>query len=199
MVMSSQTGLREPKIAVDPEASTWAGSVIAGFVGGIAFIAYLTLASWLGGRGFWRPLELIGGVVPAFRPVGHGFQLGPVLVGLIVHMGLSGALGLMYGAVVRGFPKAARAAGGEFFMGLAFGLIVWMVAGLWLGPMIDPPIRFVPPGHWFFAHALYGVVAGETMYALLRNQDIAAMRRPRADEVTRAEGPRGPPEIRPFG
>lgn len=155
--------------SLDRHDSWWAGALVSGFVGGLAMAGYLALAFWLGGIGFWRPLQLIGAVSPSFQPPGYGFHFWPVVLGFVVHMATAGLLGLLYGSLVRGSPRLSHDGGSELFLGLAFGIAAWLVSGLWLGPLVDPFLRYFSPGHWFFGHALFGIGTGLTFYALLHD------------------------------
>jgi hypothetical protein len=174
MATQARTDMRDKDLSHASSADTgeawWAGAIVSGLVGGIAMLGYLSLAFWMSGLGFWRPVQLIGGIVPAFQPPGYGFHFWPIVAGLVVHMAIAGVLGLLYGALIRGAPRLAQDGGSELFLGLAFGIASWLVVGLWFGPMADSMLRFFSPGHWFFGHALFGIGTGLTFYAVIHDR-----------------------------
>lgn len=151
------------------DRSFWGRCLAAGLWGGVALGAYLMMATLLNGPGFWWPMNLIGATVPALGPPGPMFAWGATLTGLGLHLFTSACWGLVYGAVLRWLvPAFGRTWSGATSMGIGYGLFVWVVMGLFLGPLLDPAMRLVPPVDFFIAHVAYGLVTAWVLKAWIR-------------------------------
>lgn len=159
----------------------WGKAAAAGAIGGLVMGLYLMGATALMGGGFWTPMNLIGGTFAAFRPVGEVFSAGPSLVGTLMHLVTAAAFGLIYGGLaLTFFENGLSKMGTAAVSGLLYGAAVYLVMGLFVGPMIDPLITAMPPINYFVSHLIYGLV---TAFAL------AMMSRRRTDVTIEHEPP----------
>lgn len=148
---------------------------LAGMAGGAVMAMWSMVALWLTGAGFWTPLNLIANTIWHGAPVTAAFGVGAAALGLLIHMMMSMALGIMLAVAVRAFP---RLAGGRITLamtGMAFGLAVWAVTQYWLWPAIDAAAAagFTP---WVFAigHLMFGAVTALAVGAALARRPVAA-------------------------
>ena len=113
------------------------------------------------GTGFWTPLNLIAHTFWRSVPLGGVLSWPGLLIGMVVHLAMSIALGMALAVPVTAIGGWATTTAGGVLAGMAFGLIVWLVMQYLVWDAIDPAAaeRFTP---WVFAlgHLLYGLVTG---------------------------------------
>ena len=84
-----------------------------------------------------------------------------LLIGMVVHLAMSIALGIALAVLLTAIGGWATTTAGGVLVGMAFGLIVWLVMQYLVWDAIDPAAaeRFTP---WVFAigHLMYGLVTG---------------------------------------
>lgn len=99
-----------------------------------------------------------------------GFALVPVLVGMMVHMMLSGGLGAMFAWTS---SRMRGGTGGLILRAVVASLVVWLVADFLILPLINPIMTRVFPD-WLFAvvHVVYGLGPGG--YLAVRGRRAAA-------------------------
>jgi hypothetical protein len=156
--------------------SWWQKAALAGLYGGIAMALYAMVISWALGHGFWRPLDMIGGTVPAFRTQGGGLWQG-TLTGLAIHLVSSVAWGLIYGAVVAAAarlvaPQLGRSWFNALFLGLAFGALSYVGTGVLVGPLMDPALAWMDAYPFFVAHIVFGLVTALAFTGLVRRPNV---------------------------
>jgi hypothetical protein len=146
----------------------WFRCVIAGLIGGVAMAAYLMLVHGLGGPGAWYPINVIGAMVPAYRPPGVMYASDPSLSGAFLHLFTSAVWGALYGFLLMYLtPRQNRSPGRASLVGLGWGVVFYLFSGLVIGPALDPAIAQLNPVHWAIAHLIYGVVTGLSLHALV--------------------------------
>lgn len=166
----------------------WAKCAVAGIVGGLAMGAYEMMATALTGGGFWAPLNMIGATLPAFRPPAVGFVAGPTLSGLMLHMIASAFWGLVYGALVLAVaPRFGRTWPSESVLGLVYGVGVWIVMGLFIGPLLDPVMRMAPPVNFFIGHVVYGLVVAWVLTGWTQRRELSLIFAPEVPAERGAE------------
>jgi hypothetical protein len=137
---------------------------VAGVVGGAAMSVLISSARLLG---LPMNLAMLLGTMTGLAP-----GAGTWLVGLAMHLVISGLIGMLYGV---GFEHVARRSGA--LPGIVFSLVHIVVAGLAMGmlPSIHPLIPELVPAPGAFMshvgegaviafvafHAIYGAVVGE--------------------------------------
>ncbi len=149
---------------------------LAGAVGGMVMAMWSMIVLWAAHAGFWEPLNLIAHTFWRAAPLGSEFSFGAAVLGLIVHMMMSMVLGVVFalGAQrIRG--QAATLAG----IGMAFGLVVWVLMQYIVWPIVDADAAeaFTP---WVFAvgHAMFGATTGLVVGALFKEAAGGTLGRP---------------------
>ena len=136
---------------------------LAGMAGGVVMAMWSMLALAASGHGFFTPVNLIAHTIWNGAPLGGGFALGALALGMVVHLATSMMIGVGIAVVVQrlGADRARGAA-----LGMAAGLGVWLVNQYVVWPALDSVAagRFTP---WVFAlgHVMFGVVAGAAAVA----------------------------------
>lgn len=134
---------------------------LGGLAGGVVMAMWSMIVMWLIGVGFWTPLNLMAHTFWPSAPLDATFRPAALAIGLVVHLMMSVALGLVLAILVRAAGRIAASWAGLAAVGMAYGLVVWLVNQFVIWPMIDPLAAqaFTP---WVFAvgHLMYGLVAG---------------------------------------
>jgi len=154
---------------------------LAGMAGGVVMAMWSMLALAASGHGFFTPVNLIAHTIWHGAPLGGGFVLGALALGMVVHMATSMMLGV-------GIAVAAQRLGADrtrgAVLGMAAGLGVWLVNQYAVWPVLDSAAsdRFTP---WVFAlgHVMFGVVAGAAAVSATRT----AGREPTRTSVVRPQ------------
>ncbi len=130
---------------------------LAGLVGGVVMAMWSMVVLAATGAGFWTPVNLIAHTIWRGAPTDGSFSIGALLLGLLVHMVMSVAFGVVLATL------ATRLAGtlpALLAAGMTFGLVLWLVNQYVIWPAIDETAAqaFTP---WVFAagHLLFGLVA----------------------------------------
>jgi hypothetical protein len=55
-------------------------------------------------------------------------------------------------------------------VGLSWGLVVWLLMGVIIGPALDPALREAHPTHYLVAHLLYGLCSVVVLRAWMGRQ-----------------------------
>ncbi|MDB5097204.1 MAG: conserved hypothetical rane spanning protein [Cyanobacteria bacterium RYN_339] len=178
----------------------WNRAALAGLAGGTAMALYQMIISAAMGHGLWRPLNLIGGVIPYFRPpapglAAPGFWPGTT-VGAALHLMMSMGWGLLYGVMVAAIaayfaPPIARSWFFGLFVGLGWGVVSYVAMGMIVGPALDPALNWVDGYPFFVAHVVFGLVTALTFTALVRQPRVTVTFAPDAAAVERTPSGRG--------
>ena len=146
------------------------GGALAGLAGGVAMAVVAALISAWMGQDIWHESKRIAAIVlgPAAL-VGSGFELGPVLVGTLIHLFVSALLGAIFGIVTRRWLHLTSDFGTPVLAGLIYGLLIWMVAYFIVLPLLNPALLEVYAPAFIIQHVAYGVVLG-LVYMWLRPQ-----------------------------
>jgi hypothetical protein len=159
----SQTA-RTPEAAVADETTArgnWRGAAGDGIVAGIVMGVLMA--------------ALMPGALDAAIPALYGLEGG--FVGVTAHLAHAAVLGVVFAAVVRfgNLERFADSAGTSAGLGLAYGVVLWVVTGsvvlpAWLGAV---GFAGAPPVPTFdttslLTHAAYGVVLGALYPSLKR-------------------------------
>ncbi|HEY9721282.1 MAG TPA: hypothetical protein V6D47_04665 [Oscillatoriaceae cyanobacterium] len=167
-------------------AEWWGMSALAGLIGG-AFMALYEMLYFLSTYGvFWLPMNMVGAIIPGFRPPLPTFNAGPTLTGICLHLILAAVWGLIYGVVVAAlFPLAARTWRGAVLLGLGWGTVVWAAMALMLSQIVLPYFYIVEnPAMLWIGNLVYGVASALFLYALERRHRVVVTFFP---ELTEAE------------
>lgn len=159
----------------------WGRALLAGLLAGAAFALCMMIVNGLLGQGFsWYP-NAVAAVLPAFRPAAQGFAGWATLLGLLLHLIVGMGWALVYTALVLTFaPKLVHHWGLATWLGIVFGLLLWLGFGLWFAPFFDPAVFGQVPEVFYVAHVVYGVTLVWSLAVLVPENEIAVASRARA-------------------
>ncbi|MBI3537803.1 MAG: hypothetical protein HY070_09630 [Chloroflexi bacterium] len=123
--------------------------LLSGLVAGAVMAMYLVTSVWLAGD---SPLALLA-----------RFDLSPnpnALTGALVHVGVSGVYGVIFGMITLKFWNRARARGWFWIAGIIFGLILFWLSQNVLLPNSKSALATLPFWQFGLAHLVYGTVLG---------------------------------------
>lgn len=171
MSLSTSPSTLKPRSAVSPLPDVIGlGGALAGLAGGVAMAVVAALITAWMGQDIWHESKRIAAIVygPAAL-ASPGFDLGPVLVGSLIHLLVSALLGAIFGIVTRRWLRLTSDFGTPVLAGLIYGLMVWMVAYFVVLPILNPALLEVYAPAFIIQHVVYGVVTG-LVYMWLRPQ-----------------------------
>lgn len=146
------------------------GGAIAGLIGGLAMAIVGAIISASLGGDIWLEAKQIAAVVygpaAAAQP---GFAAGPVLVGTLLHLIVSTALGALFSIVTRRIFHLTSEFGTLLMAGLIYGMLIWLVSYFAVLPLINPLLRETYAPGFIVQHLVYGAVTG-LVYTWLRPQ-----------------------------
>lgn len=147
-------------------ADTFSALLIAGVLGGLAEILWVTLYAQL------SPInaadvsrQIVASVIPSMADI----MLAPWL-GIAIHLVLSILLALLFGALV--WQPITRARPPEYTMTAAtlFLIFVWMINFFLVLPRLNPVfVTLMPYSVTFFSKLLFGLTAGAWLYHFQKN------------------------------
>lgn len=160
-----------------PRIDAWVKhGLVGGVVAGIVFAMFeMVMAAILNGTGaFFTPLRMIAGIVLGQQALQPGYSLATViLAGLILHMMLSAAFGLVFAGVLRSVPVLTASPATVLLATTVAGIGLWLVnfyviasiAGwAWFPTRANPVVQL-------FAHTLFfGAVLGLYLNAAARRR-----------------------------
>ena len=170
--------------------SWWGKTALAGVIGAVAFGLYVMIAAAMaaGANAFWQPMNLIGATVPAFSPPAVGFEAGPSLTGMAIHLAMGAVWGLIYGAIAAAaFPRALHKMGASTLAGLGLGLTAYVITGLILGPLVNPSLALAEPINYFIGHMVFGFVTAWALTAMTNRREVEITRAPSRIRVEKRE------------
>jgi hypothetical protein len=154
-------------------ATWWFKSAAAGVVGGLAMALSWNIGSALSGRGFWTPINTVGTTMPAGEAIATTF--GAVsITGAFLHALTSMCWGIVFG-VFLGLvvPHFARSQSRSVLAGLGFGVGVFVIMGLIVGPLLNPAVTSINWVNYFIGHLVFGAVTGLSLYVMARRRELA--------------------------
>jgi len=169
MDLSTSPSTREPQSAASPIPDVIGlGGAIAGLAGGVAMAVVAALLSASMGQDIWHESKRIAAIVYGPAALAQpGFDLGPVLVGTLIHLIVAALLGAIFGIVTRRWLHLTSDFGTPVLAGLIYGLMIWMVAYFVVLPLLDPALMELYAPAFIIQHVVYGVVLG-LVYMWLR-------------------------------
>ena len=127
MSVSTPSSALKPQSSASPLPDVIGlGGAIAGLAGGVAMAVVAALLSASMGQDIWHEPKRIAAIVygPAALAA-SGFDLGPVLVGTLIHLLVSALLGAIFGIVTRRWLHLTSDFGTPVMAGLVYGLLIW--------------------------------------------------------------------------
>lgn len=133
---------------------------LPGLIAGVVFLAIALLTGALSTT-VWAMPEAIARTMGVSAPIGYGFALGPLLIGVVVHLVLSIALGAAFTAIslwlrLRGWVLVVAAA---VFVSIETAVALWVV----LHNMLSAAVF----SYYLSAIPWWGSVLGHYAYALV--------------------------------
>jgi hypothetical protein len=159
---------RQPVVSPLPDV-IGLGGALAGLAGGLAMAIVAALLSASIGQDIWHEPKRIAAVVYGPAVASPGFELGPVLVGTLIHLLVSALLGAIFGIVTRRWLHLTSDFGTPVLAGLIYGLMIWMAAYFVVLPLLNPMLLEVYAPAFIIQHVTYGIVTG-LVYMWLRPQ-----------------------------
>lgn len=137
--------------------SSWlVNGLMMGVVAGIVFILFEMIMAAILGDGFFAPLRMIGAIVlgpDALLPT-YSVTVA-ALVGIVVHLVLSGTFGLIFGLIASSI-RFVRASGLSLVIAATvFGILLWLVNFYVIAPMAFPWFGMANPYVQFVSHAFF--------------------------------------------
>ncbi len=147
--MNTQT-LEKPRLHA-------AAAVVAGLIAGAVFMVLemIMVPMFLGGSP-WGPPRMIAAIAmgPDVLPPPGSFDLGILIVAMMIHLALSIVLAFAFAFIAKG-----RSMGTAIMIGAVFGLVVYLVHFFGMTAVFP---WFAGARNWVstFAHLMFGVVLG---------------------------------------
>lgn len=136
---------------------------IAGLAGGVAMMLAGLLLSLVSGQSIWLPLRCIAALVlGAAAMADSGLHLAPVAVGTAIHLLTAVVFGILFRLVCQRIGHPPTRAGVPLLLGLAYGLLLWLIAIVCIVPRLDTWLAEIAPLTFFLQHLVYGGVLGLT-------------------------------------
>jgi hypothetical protein len=123
----------------------------------------------------WLQLKVIASVVlgPAVAAQ-LGVVAGPIIIGALIQLGLVALLGALFELAMRRIAHRPFAYGLPEVTGLAYGLLLWLVAFFVVIPMLAPLLLQIYPPALLIQYLVYGAVTG-LLYSMLRPQPYSSL------------------------
>ncbi|GEM_PF-1533180 len=133
----------------------------AGYVMGMVAM----VVSWIHDWGLWVPFNDIAGIFNIqLAAAGTAFSLSALIVSILIHFGLSLAFGVGFAALYSGLLKLNYIPGLPTSIGLASGLVTWLLARFVALPILGSELYAAPA--FLIAHLVFGATLG-LLYPLL--------------------------------
>ena len=143
--------------AVSTAAEIIEAGIVTGVAAGCAMALWLVVYAAFTGLGAFTPIKLIAGTFYGSSTLQAGW--GPVFWGFAIHLAISVAFAILYGAMVHRDTEPFQAVMG----GIIFGFALWLVMTFLVLPVVNPVMRAdiaSAPIGWFGAHLPFGAVLG---------------------------------------
>jgi hypothetical protein len=124
--------------------------LLYGVGAGIVMAIYLVVINLLIGTG-------VAATLSAFD-LGEGTS--PVR-GAVIHLAVAAIYGMLFSLIYRLIGRGRSIGrGSSVLIGLAYGLLMWLITQIALAAGINVALSSLPAGHFAVAHALYGLALG---------------------------------------
>jgi hypothetical protein len=143
----------------------WKAAVSAGLIAGAVFmILEMALVGTIGGQSPWGPPRMIAaiGLGEGALPPPATFDLGIMMVGMMIHLVLSILLGVVLGWIISNWRMSLLTA---IVAGTLFGLVVYFV-NFYGMTAVFPWFAMARGTISIVAHAVFGLVLGWAYHAI---------------------------------
>lgn len=132
---------------------------LAGIIGGFAMGIVGMLVAATMNFSIWKPLAEIAGIFSrSFAAAASDFNLASVLIGTLVHFGISAVLGMFFAILYRGIFDMPSSWGFPLLYGFIFGIAVWFVSNQILANGLISGRDNTPS--FIAQHLVFGAVTG---------------------------------------
>jgi hypothetical protein len=165
----AQPASRSPAGSPLPNIIGLAGA-LAGLGGGLAMALIGMLLAHALDQDRWLQMKVIAspvlGSVVAAEP---GFVAGPIMLGALIHVLVAALLGALFEMLMRRIARLPADYGIPELDGLAYGLLIWLIAFFIVIPAVSPLMLQIFAPALLIQHLSYGAVTG-LLYSMLRPQ-----------------------------
>ncbi len=148
---------------------------LAGLGGGLAMALIGALLTHALDQDRWLQLKVIASMVLGSAATAQsGFVAGPVLLGALIHLAVAALLGALFEIGMRRIARLPSDYGIPEVAGLAYGVLIWMMAFFIVIPVVSPLLLQIYAPALIIQHLVYGAITG-LLYSLLRPQPYASM------------------------
>lgn len=143
---------------------------IAGLVGGIVMAMMMMMVTALSGMGLLAPVYAIAATFNPSWAATRGFDLVPLLVGLMVHMMNSAIFGAIFAALLWRIAPRTLVSPVSLLSGMVWGALLLGFNQLIVLPALDKPLLAATSGifgWWLLSHLMFGAVLGALAAATL--------------------------------
>jgi xanthosine utilization system XapX-like protein len=151
----------------------WKAAAAAGIVAGIVFMMLeMVLVGTVGGQSPWGPPRMIAAMAmgKSVLPPPGTFDLGIVMVAMMIHFMMSIVLGVILGWIISHRRMSLMA---SIVAGLIFGLLVYFV-DFYLMTAVFPWFAMARGAISIFAHAVFGLVLGWVYHSVAKPDHVEA-------------------------
>lgn len=133
------------------------GGIVAGLIGGAVLSLFLIVMNLAAGQDIWAGVKIAGAPFLGERAMQPGFDLGPVLIGALSHLGISIGWGLLFGLLFHGAGRGATVVGG-----VLWGILVWLSMYYVVLPLVGLAgiVRAAPMSVAVLEHVIFGIAVG---------------------------------------
>ena len=166
----------------DSRTNAIAGGAIAGFIGGVAIIAWMGIITAAQGGDLWAPLKMAAFPFLGDRALLPGFDPVALFASTIVHFLVSVGWGVLFGIATYGLSRPVT-----LLASVPFGIVVWLVMFYIVLPLVGARelLAMVSPALAAAEHLVFGLF---TAIGFLPFQREVVLRAP-APEPGREPGP----------
>jgi RNA polymerase sigma-70 factor, ECF subfamily len=144
-----------------PRLTDVQAGAIAGLIGGLAMLIAGLLLSLASGQSIWLPLRCIAALVLGAAAMANtGSSLAPVAIGAAIHLLTALVFSILFRLVCQWIGHPPTRAGVPLLVGLAYGLLLWLIAIVCIVPRLDTWLAEIAPLSFFLQHLVYGGVLG---------------------------------------
>lgn len=148
---------------------------LAGLGGGLAMTIVAALLTSALDQDLWLQPKVIASLVlgPSASEAA-GFVLGPVVLGLLIHLLVATLLGVVFARFMHHIARLPSDFGVPEVAGVVFGLLIWAVAYFVVLPVVAPGLLGIYAPALLIQHLVYGASTG-LLYAWLCPRPYAQM------------------------
>lgn len=133
------------------------GGIVAGLIGGVVLAVFMMIVGAARGQDLWIGMKMAAYPFLGDRVMTPGFDVGPVLLGVISHFAVSIVWGVFFAVLVFGRSRTATV-----WLGTLWGFVVWIGMFYVVLPIVGAGAvaRGAPVGLAIVEHVLFGLAVG---------------------------------------